>query len=132
MVETIRHHYQDVNFVIPNHAFSAGTIFSMSGDYIYMDYYSRLGPIDSQVQTPNGKMVPALGYLIQWERLLKKAEEQTITLPEIQLMIQGFDQAELYHYEQARELSVHLLKEWLAQYKFRRWTEKSKSGTGYR
>lgn len=43
----------------------------MSGDNIYMDYYSRLGPIDSQVQCRQGQMVPALGYLVQWERLVK-------------------------------------------------------------
>ncbi len=72
IAETIRHHYNEVNFIIPNHAFSAGTILAMSGDSIFMDYYSRLGPIDPQVRSSNGQMVPALGYLIQWERLLKK------------------------------------------------------------
>ena len=46
IVETIRHHYDHVNFVVPNYAFSAGTVLVMSGDCIYMDYYSRLGPID--------------------------------------------------------------------------------------
>ena len=46
MVETLRHHYDIVDFVVPTHAYSAGTIFVMSGDSIYMDYYSRLGPID--------------------------------------------------------------------------------------
>jgi hypothetical protein len=121
MVETIRHHYSEVDMIIPDHAFSAGTIFAMSADEIYMDYYSRLGPIDPQVQSATGQMVPALGYLIQWERLLTKAAKGTITLPEVQLMVSGFDQAELYAYEQARELSVALLKEWLVRYKFRNW-----------
>jgi hypothetical protein len=36
-------------------------------------------------------------------------------------MIDGFDQAELYQYEQARELSISLLQEWLANYKFKNW-----------
>ena len=64
----------------------------------------------------------ALGYLIQWERLIKKAQKGTLTLVEAQLMIEGFDQAALYAYEQARELSITLLKEWLAAYKFKNWT----------
>ncbi|PSR23234.1 MAG: serine dehydrogenasease [Sulfobacillus acidophilus] len=129
IAETIRHHYNEVNFIIPNHAFSAGTILAMSGDSIFMDYYSRLGPIDPQVRSSNGQMVPALGYLIQWEKLLKKAEEGTITVPEVQLMVDGFDVAELYHYEQARELSVALLKEWLVKYKFKQWTYTETTGT---
>lgn len=120
IAETIRHHYSDVTFIVPDHAYSAGTILVMSGDQIFMDYYSRLGPIDPQVQT-DGKFVPALGYLKQWERLLKKAEAGEITIAEIQLML-SFDQAELYMFEQARELSVELLKEWLAKYKFKNWT----------
>ena len=36
-------------------------------------------------------------------------------------LINRFDPAELYMYEQARELSVSLLKEWLVKYKFKNW-----------
>lgn len=43
IVNIFRHHYKEVNFIIPDHAYSAGTILSMSGDNIYMDYYSVLG-----------------------------------------------------------------------------------------
>lgn len=41
-VEILRHHYDVVDFIIPNYAMSAGTIFAMSGDEIYMDYASVL------------------------------------------------------------------------------------------
>lgn len=122
IVDTVRHHYDYVGFVIPNRAFSAGTVLAMSGDEIFMDYYSRLGPIDPQVQTAKGSMVPALGYLKQYERLVEKDRNGTLTLAEVQLMIEGFDQAELYKYEQARELSVSLLIDWLVNYKFKNWT----------
>jgi membrane-bound ClpP family serine protease len=121
IVETLRHFYRLVDFVIPNYAFSAGTVLVMSGDVIYMDYYSRLGPIDPQVQNSSGRMVPALGYLKQYERLVEKANNGSITIPEIQLMINGFDQAELYQYDQARQLSISLLEEWLVKYKFKNW-----------
>jgi hypothetical protein len=121
IVDTLRYHYRVVDFIVPNYAYSAGTVLVMSGDAIFMDYYSRLGPIDPQVETMEGRQVPALGYLKQWERLLKRAEDGVITLPEVQLMIQRFDQAELYKYEQARELSCSLLEQWLATYKFKNW-----------
>ena len=128
MVDTLRHHYEHVAFIVPAQAFSAGTVLVMSGDEIYMDYYSRLGPIDPQVETEKGRPVPALGYLKRWERLVKKASDGKLTDAELALMINGFDQAELYKYEQARELSITLLKQWLVRYKFKNWTRRETSG----
>jgi len=36
-------------------------------------------------------------------------------------LVQRFDPAELYQYEQAREQSINLLETWLAKYKFKNW-----------
>ena len=47
-VGIIRQHYFQVDFIIPDKAMSAGTVCALSGDNIYMDYYSQLGPIDPQ------------------------------------------------------------------------------------
>jgi len=122
IVATLRRHYRLVDFVIPNHAYSAGTVLALSGDAIHMDYYSRLGPIDPQVNTQSGSRVPALGYLERYNDLILKSKEPGgLTNAEIQLLIDGFDQAELYQYEHARELSIALLKEWLVRYKFKNW-----------
>lgn len=120
IVDIIRKYYDIIDFIIPNYAYSAGTVLAMSGDAIYMDYYGRLGPIDPQIENRNGNNVPALGYLEQYSRLIKKADEGKINGGEIQILL-NFDQAELYKYEQARELSISLLKEWLVNYKFRNW-----------
>ncbi len=120
MVEIIRHHYQEVYFVVPDAAFSAGTILCMSGDKIFMDYSSSLGPIDPQVW--NGKnWVPALGYLDKVEQLLDKAAKGDLSNAEF-LILQSQDLALLSRYEQARDLTVTLLKRWLVEYKFRDWT----------
>ncbi len=120
MVEIIRHHYAEVFFFVPEFAFSAGTILCMSGDRIYMDYSSSLGPIDPQVW--NGKeWVPALGYLDKVEGLLKKAAAGQLTNAEF-LILQNQDLALLSRYEQARDLTVTLLKKWLVEFKFRNWT----------
>ena len=65
IVKTLRHHYNNVEFVVPNFAMSAGAVLVMSGDAIHMDYFSTLGPIDPQISNTSGKQVSALGYLIQ-------------------------------------------------------------------
>lgn len=79
---------------------SAGTILVMSGDSIYMNYASMLGPIDPQIQNSSGNWVPALGYLEQHDRLVEKSEEGTMTSAELSYMIEDFDPAERYQYEQ--------------------------------
>ena len=121
MVYTIRYHYDHVTMIIPNQAMSAGTVFAMSGDRIMMDYFSCLGPIDPQVYR-NGKFVPALSYLVQLERLIKKSKEGDLTTAEM-ILLQQLDLAELHSFEEAKELSNSLLKEWLAKYKFKDWIE---------
>jgi hypothetical protein len=123
MVEIVRHHYAEVFFVIPDEAMSAGTIFALSGDGIYMDYSSSLGPIDPQVH--NGKSwVPALGYLDQVQKMMEKSAAGTITDAEL-VMLQNLDLAMLSRYEQAKNLSITLLKKWLVEYKFKDWTSHS-------
>jgi hypothetical protein len=118
--DAIRHHYKTVDFLIPGFAMSAGTILVMSGDSIHMDYYSVLGPIDPQVEGSDGSLVPALGYLIRYQDLLRKANQGKISTAEMQLLL-AFDQTTLYAYEQARDLSRTLLEDWLAKYKFKDW-----------
>lgn len=118
MVE-IRYHYSEVYFVVPDEAMSAGTILCMSGDKIYMDYSSSLGPIDPQVF--NGKdWVPALGYLDQVEKMIEKSANNELTEAEL-IILQNQDIAMLSQFEPAKNLTITLLKEWLVKYKFKNW-----------
>jgi hypothetical protein len=118
----LRHHYSTVDFVVTTYAMSAGTVLVMSGDNIYMDYSATLGPIDPQLQRPGSRRyVPALGYLEQYRRLIEKSKKGTLAPAELAYLIQNFDPAELYQYEQARDLSIALLEEWLVKYKFKSW-----------
>lgn len=121
-VNILRKHYKTVDFIVPDYAYSAGTIFCMSGDNIYMDYLSVLGPIDPQVTNKEGKLVPALGYLDKVNEAIEKSRNKTITEVEY-LMVKDLDLAELRGYEQAKELTIDLLKKWLVQYKFKNWDE---------
>ncbi len=119
MVNIIRHFYPEVTFLVPDVALSAGTVFAMSGDAIVMDYFSCLGPIDPQVER-EGKLVPALSYLTQYDRLIEKAQQGTLTNAEFAILSK-FDLAELHQYEMAKDLSVSLLVKWLTAYKFKDW-----------
>ena len=122
IADTFRHHYRIVEFIVPSYAMSAGTVLVMSGDAIYMDYYSVLGPIDPQVERPNSdKLVPALGYLAQYERLIKESQTRKLSNAEITYLVQNFNPAELYQFEQEKILSISLLQEWLVKYKFKNW-----------
>jgi len=120
MVNITRHHYNEVDFIVPDSAMSAGTIFCMSGDKIWMEYSSSLGPIDPQVF--NGKnWVPALGYLDKVDEFIRKSEKNELTQAEF-LMLKDQDLAMLKSYESARDLTVSLLQDWLVRYKFKNWT----------
>ena len=88
-----------------------------------MDYSSSLGPIDPQVF--NGKnWVPALGYLDKVEEMISKSANGQLTQAEV-IMLREQDIAMLRRFEQARDLTVELLKEWLVKYKFKNWSKHS-------
>ena len=128
IVSTLRHYYQEVKFLIPDSAMSAGTVLVMSGDAILMDHFSRLGPIDPQLHI-EGKPIATsvLSYLEQFNRLVEKSEEGTLTSAEL-ILLQKLDLADLRQYELAAELSVNLIREWLVHYKFKDWSTHSSTG----
>ena len=119
IVTAIRHHYDEVTVIVPDQAMSAGTVLALSGDRIMMNYFSCLGPIDPQLLRDK-KFIPALSYLVQFERLKERSVSGELTTAEM-VLLQQLDLAELHSFEQARELSNSLLKEWLAKYKFKNW-----------
>ncbi len=134
IVHVFRNHYKRVSFIVPNYAYSAGTVLVMSGDEIWMDYHAVLGPIDPQFESESGDYVPGMGYLAKYEDLKKtinEAESTESVRAEIAYFVRKFDPAKLYHIEQAIEHSKSLLRDWLPRYKFKDWKIKRKqSGEG--
>lgn len=121
-VNILRHHYSEVNFIVPDYAYSAGTIFCMSGDSILMDYISVLGPIDPQVPNKDNRYVAALGYLDKINEFIDKAANGTLTKAEL-IWLKELDLGEIRSFEQARDLTTDLLTKWLVNYKFKNWTQ---------
>ena len=127
MVTVMRSRYEDVTVIVPDRAMSAGTILALSADWIMMDDLSCLGPIDPQIEK-DGKLVPALSYLNQFERLNEKSEDDELTTAEYAL-INKLDLGDLYQFDQARALSNELLVRWLSKYKFKNWHQTETKGS---
>ena len=129
MVSVMRKHYKEVYFIVAGHAYSAGTVLVLSGDKIYMDYYSVLGPIDPQYQDDEGQnLLPGAGYLAKFEELTKrinrsKSKSPNATKAELTYLIKRFDPAKLFHIEQGIEHGQSLIMEWLPKYKFKNWVQ---------
>ena len=126
MVTVMRSRYEEVAVIVPDHAMSAGTILALSADWIMMDDLSCLGPIDPQIEK-DGKLVPALSYLNQFERLNRKSKDDELTTAEYAL-INKLDLGDLYQFDQARALSNELLVRWLSTYKFKNWHKTETKG----
>lgn len=105
---------------------SAGTIFALSGDVIWIGHFACLGPIDPQVER-EGKLVPALSYVVQFEELVAESRAGQVS-PAGRLLLQKLDSADLHVYQQARDLSVNLLVGWLSNDKFKDWTQTAGRG----
>lgn len=131
IVSVFRRNYDIVEYIVPNYAYSAGTILVLSGDEIYMDYYSVLGPIDPQMESETGYLLPGLGYLAKFEELvsvINAASNPAAARAEMAYLINKFEPARLFSIEQAIEHSKVLIKEWLPKYKFKNWKVKETSG----
>lgn len=131
LVAVMRTHYKKVSFVIPNFAFSAGTVLALSGDRIYMDYYSVLGPIDPQYRNVDGSYLPGYGYLEEYKRLARKvndADTSDEVRAELALLVKKFDPAQVFLIEQAVKHGVTLISEWLPKYKFKDWKKTATKG----
>lgn len=128
-----RKHYEIVDFIVPNYAYSAGTVLALSGDEIYMDYYSVLGPIDPQFETEDGRFVPGLGLLQKFEELTEYINSCDASQPQkyraqLAYLLTKFNPGDLFHLEQARDHSISLLEEWLPRHKFKNWTKTNSHG----
>lgn len=121
IVNILRNNYEIVDFIIPDYAMSAWTILAMSWDDIYMDYSSALWPIDPQIPDSNWSYIPASWYLDRINELIEKENNWAkLTQSELNIVVNA-DIWKLKFIEQAKNLTVTLLKEWLVKYKFKDW-----------
>ena len=132
LVAVMRTHYDQVSFVIPNFAYSAGTVLALSGNSIFMDYYSILGPIDPQVTSKDtSHPLPGLGVLAKFDEICEKingAESEEDCRAELAYLVKQFEPEQLFAIEQARQHGISLITEWLPKYKFKDWKKTEGKG----
>jgi len=127
IVRLIRSKYEDVAFIVPGTAKSAGTIIVMSGDEILMEPMSSLGPIDAQLHW-QGRQFSAEAFLTGLEKI-KAETDATGKLNRAYIpILQNISVGEIQNAENALEFARTLVTEWLKTYKFRKWVTHSSTG----
>jgi hypothetical protein len=124
-VNTLRARFEKVNFLIPNKAMSAGTIFALSGDEIVMTRESNLGPIDPQVRNRNGEFIPAQALLTLIEEIKERGERSLNkgvqpNWVDLQLL-KSMDPRDIGNALSSSKYSISLVTEYLSKYKFKTW-----------
>ena len=125
-VEALRPRFDVVDFLLPYKAMSAGTLWSLSGDHIWMDSRAFLGPIDPQVPSKDGTWVPAQALLSLLDTIQKVgqaalASGQQPPWSHIQLL-SHMDQKQLGAALSASKYVIAMATQYLERYKFRSWT----------
>ena len=115
LVNLLRSHFKEVDFLIPHSAYSAATMLALSGNNIILHPNAILGPIDPQI---NG--IPARMIRNSFEKIRKiiKKEGPEALLPYIPL-IEKYSLNLLELCEDAESLSKQLVSSWLREYMFK-------------
>ena len=128
-VDRTRPRFESVGFIVPHLAMSAGTIWVLSGDEVWMDRKAYIGPIDPQVPGKDGRLLPAQALTVLVQDIREKGEKrlsqgQNPEWTDVQIL-RGIDQKELGNVLTASRYSIQLASEYLENYKFKHWTSHS-------
>lgn len=131
-VEALRKRFDDVQFIIPYKAMSAGTLWAVSGDAILMDSRSFLGPLDPQVPTSDGTLAPAQSLLILLSHIQKAGAERLAKKEQpdwthVQLL-RNMEHQKLGQAVGASQYVIEIAAEYLERFKFRTWVTHKSSG----
>lgn len=124
-VNTLRGRFDSVEFLLPHMAMSAGTLWALSGDRIWMDSRAFIGPIDPQVPV-RGQYVPAQSVWTLLDAIKKQGEDAVRQgQPPNWALIRVLDNLDprlLGDALSASQYSITMAADFLATYKFRTWT----------
>jgi hypothetical protein len=124
-VNKLRPRFSHVAFLIPHIAMSAGTIWLLSGNEIYMDERSFIGPIDPQVPGKDGRYLPAQALLTLIKQIQDRGYDaiskgQAPLWSDIQIL-KNIDGKEIGNVIALSNYSIQLASEYLEKYKFADW-----------
>lgn len=130
-VNALRERFDEVDFLIPSFCMSAGTLFAVSGDRIWMTPQACLGPTDPQVPNSSGRFVPAQALLMLVDRLQKQGQDGLAAgtgVPWTAIrIIDTLDKKDLGDAMSATAYSLNLVMQFLMTYKFKNWSVRESS-----
>lgn len=121
VVELLRARFDDIRFIVPNMAKSAGTIMAMAGNQILMDERSELGPTDPQMLFYSGQQArpsPAQAIKDQFEQAQQDINGDPARLPGWVPILQAYGPSLLAECDNHIELAKELVRTWLEKYMF--------------
>ena len=124
-VNSLRAKFDEVDFLIPSYCMSAGTLFALSGDRVWMNPNACLGPIDPQVPNAEGRFVPAQALLTLIDKLQAQGETSQkngsgVPWTAVRI-IDTIDKKDLGNAITATAYSRDLVTQFLINYKFKNW-----------
>jgi hypothetical protein len=124
-VNCLRSRFDQVDFLLPSFCMSAGTLFALSGDRIWMTPNACLGPIDPQVPNQSGHFVPAQALVLLVEKLQSDGAQamksgQPVPWTAVRI-IDSLDKKDLADAMTASAYSANLAFQFLEQFKFKNW-----------
>ncbi len=131
-VNTLRPKFNNVEFILPYMCMSAGTLWVLSGDKIWMDRRAYIGPIDPQIRLPDGRFIPAQSLKVLLQSIREEGEKylkQGISPPwELIRLVDNIDARQLGDAITQSEYAIKMATEFLEKYKFKSWKVHSSSG----
>lgn len=101
------------------YAKSAATMLALSGNSLYLDQHSELGPIDPQFNFQGrGTASPAGGILSQFEEATRQIKDDPERLPAWVPILQQYAPSLLDDARQAWDLAKQMVEGWLTTYMF--------------
>jgi ClpP class serine protease len=128
-VDTTRKRFSDVTFILPHVAMSAGTIWILSGNDIFMDERALIGPIDPQVISKSGQLVPLQSLQVLIKEIQSRGAKALAAKKQPDwtdiLILQNMDAKEVGNSISASNYSIQLASTYLKDHKFRDWIKHS-------
>lgn len=118
LVRYMRAKFDDVRVIVPVAAMSAATMWALSADRIVMGKQSQLGPIDPQLQTPQG-MVPTGAITRTFERAQRECAQDPTRLSGWAPTLQQYFPGLLEICDDSTRLARTLAEEYLRENMFR-------------
>lgn len=81
LLRQVQSRCRQLTVIVPDQAKSAGTLFVLGADSIYMGPTSDLGPVDPQFPLPNGSLAPGKAIIAAVDEAERRVQENPQTYP---------------------------------------------------